>query len=146
MVLVVAAAVAGAFIVFRSRDDGGTGSDEAYVRAVCVATKTFGEETERYFSDPELVQDSEKLSKAIAGPLRTYVNRMAAAKPPPDARDYHEAAVRQLRTLLAAAERGEILQALRDFGDTPEPPPEVEARLSAVAESIEECEDINPFD
>jgi len=122
-------------------DDDGGGSDEGYVKALCNATNSFTADLDEAFTATDEEEATEKFIEAF----NAFVDNMAAADPPSDAKEAHEAMVNALRDAQDAVEEDglDALEAL----DVPtvEPDQDVQDRLTKAAEGIEECEGADLF-
>lgn len=129
-------------------DGGGTGSDEDYVRDVCGAMAKFDEGLDDLLgSSPSSLDEIEELTKDMGSLFKDMANDLDDANPPADAKEANDALVSFLKEAAETLESGDI-EAIDSLGEEPEfsLPEDVEARLSAVAEDIEECDDLDtPF-
>lgn len=102
---------------------GPAGSDEDYLRAVCIGTSNF--------SNALLSKTS---AEEIAAVVREFADEMKALSPPADLAEYNaqfvaylEAALEEPTSLVTTA--------------PPEPPAEARRRLAALEPTIPECKD-----
>jgi hypothetical protein len=102
---------------------GPAGSDEDYLRAVCIGTSNF--------SNALLSKTS---AEEIAAVVREFASEMRALSPPADLAEYNaqfvaylEAALEEPTSLVTTA--------------PPEPPADVRRRLAALEPTIPECKD-----
>ncbi len=128
--LLLAVALPLVFAACGDDDDGpsgsttpGTGSDEDYLRAICIGTSNFSN---------ALVSKSDPAE--IAQVVREFADQMAAVNPPADLTEYNasfvaylEAAVDDPTSLVTTA--------------PPEPSDDVRRRMAALEPTIDECKD-----
>jgi hypothetical protein len=120
---------------------GGGGNDEGYVKALCNATNSFTEKLGEAFA----ATDEEEATEKFIDAFNAFVDDMAGAKPPSDAKEAHDAMVKALRDAQDAVEEDglDALDAI-DF-PTVEPDPDVQDRLATVAEGVSECDGADLF-
>jgi len=150
--MLIAPALAG-LLVFGGACGGGSGgpsgpeADERYLTELCTG---FGQFTEGFLeavSDLSNESSDREIQDALEKPIDDLVKAMERAEPPRDVRDYHEDSLDQIKDLQEQVRAGNLEALTRqDEGVVPEPPEEVQARLSAVAANISECQGLGLFE
>ena len=126
---------------------GGSGSDEDYVASLCGAYADFEEQFDELLADfnPSNTDDLDDFMSDAAEIVGSVVDGLEDANPPGDVEDAHENLLTAFRSFRDTLEEG-------DFGavesaDEPdfELPQDVEDRLSAAAENVDECRELDLF-
>lgn len=132
-------------------DDGGGGnaaSDEQYVRGVCDALASFQDElTKISDAEPNSVDDLQKLMNSLADAIENVADDLDNINPPADVADSHNAIVQLFRDAVEPLREGDLeaLSALEP-GNAFDPPADVQARLNAAAQNVEECQGLGVFE
>lgn len=142
-------------------DDGGsdsgssvqTGSDEKYVADMCKAFNNYAEGLTKAlasFAKADSEADIEKMLKSIIDPTEDFAKAFSKMKPPADLKDWHAATAKALSAQVKSlkdAEGLDSLDALADVGDIPmgEMPPNIEERLTKIADGNKDCQAANLF-
>ena len=133
----VAIAAGLTMVVLGCSGDGGSGSDEEYVEAICVATDELSDVILQVFSAPSRDNVGEIMTDAYRG----YRDALRDANPPDDMEQYHGelvAIVEEAVDLLDAG--GNPDEAFAATGDLEDPPQAVQDRLTEAAQNVEACE------
>lgn len=131
-------------------DDGGgpagPEADEQYVRQLCIGFEEFTQSFLDAISNLDADSSDEEVQEALEEPIAALVRTMEEADPPGDVRDYHEDSLEQIRRMQEQIREGN-LDALteQEDGVVPEPPADVQERLTEAATRVEECQGINLF-
>lgn len=116
----------------------GTGSDASYVASICKAQVKFQDSLEKIIKDNKDVTDEAKAVTLLTPPMDQLVKDMKAAKPPADARDYHNKVVETFETAIKQLKDKKNVAVLSELD--PGPPPEaVGKRLQAEAAKNADC-------
>lgn len=118
---------------------GGTGSDEAYVASICKAQLKFSTSFKKVMSDPSKFNDPEEVAKIFSAPMDQLVKDMKAAKPPKDAKEYHDQVVKSISDVSAQLKKSKDITSLDLSDDKGEPPAEIAGRLQKIADNNEDC-------
>jgi len=121
--------------------NGGTGSDEQYVSTFCKAAAKFTDDIANATKDPSKLADPTAAANLLVTPLQDYVNALKQAKPPSDAKDFHNAVVKALDDALTSLKTTHDISSFASVGeDLPTPPASVSDRLQKVAEKNSDCQ------
>lgn len=118
-------------------------SDKAYVKDVCSAFNTYFEQAiDAATKDPTLINDPQKLAKAVAPAIKKFADDMAKMRAPDGVQSYHDRVVKQLQQVVDQANSGQIksLADLADVAGNVQPDPALQDRLSAAAKDVSECQ------
>lgn len=102
----------------------GTGSDEDYLRAICIGTSDFS----------NALLSAESVDE-IRGVVEEFADEMRSLNPPADLTDYNQAFV----AYLDAATEGDPTSLVTT--SPPEPPDDVRRRMASLEATIDECRD-----
>lgn len=122
-------------------DGGGTGSDEAYVAAVCKAGAKFQEDLFAALGTMDFDAPEEDQLKAFEEPFKNFADSLNKAKPPADLKAWHENAVKTINTMVSDIRNGNMDALEGEEDPLGDPPPAAAARLQAIAEKNQECID-----
>ena len=135
--------------------DGGPGSDEEYVKAVCQAVNRSVERSAEIEDEIDEIMAGadnedealEEVFKLTAKPISDFANDLAKAKPPADMKEFHDQVVDAFKTHAKQLEDGDREALVRSAGafDFLEPPQAIQDRLNAVAANTSECDDSDFF-
>ena len=121
-----------------------TGTDKEYVKVVCAAFDNYLKDlTAEITKNSNATSDPAAFFKAILASLETVVNALDKANPPGDVRPYHEALMKQNRTIIADIKANK-LQTIEDFTsrlNAEQPSASIQARLAAAAKDDPACAD-----
>lgn len=124
------------------RPSGNTGSDEAYVSAICKGFSDYFDDLSSMLSGIDFTDPNyeEKLNEKMTDPMRAVAKVFANANPPKDLEDWHKQVVAAFNQTVQALEKGDY-DALEDESlEFPDMPADVEARLEKVAENNKDCQ------
>jgi hypothetical protein len=130
------------------------GRDADYVREFCAIDSAFGANLvaaaqELVARGLDSVTDPEVLTELVVPPLREYIDGLRRVNPPSDVRPYHEDLIEAMEAQVQLIETGgfDTDQLGTDpFADLVEPPPEIQARLAAIAAEAADCNGVSFFD
>ncbi|MCC6381502.1 MAG: hypothetical protein IT304_03290 [Dehalococcoidia bacterium] len=118
-------------------------SDKAYVKSVCSSFNTYFEQAiDAATKDPTLINDPQKLAKAVAPAIKKFADDMAKLRVPDGVQSYHGQVVKQLRQVVDQANSGQIksLADLADVAGSVRPDQALGERLAAAAKDVPECQ------
>ncbi|MCZ2108009.1 MAG: hypothetical protein LC118_00295 [Dehalococcoidia bacterium] len=122
-----------------SKPSSGTGGDEQYVATICKAAVKMQDSMDKV--DLTKIESVDDAVKAMTGPLDQFIKDIKNAKPPKDAKEYHEAVVKKMSDAVASLKKDKDAAAFGEgFGDMPEPPAAVKERLQKVAKDNADCQ------
>jgi len=122
-------------------DNGGSGSDEDYVAAICAAQLKFQQAGEDLEDELAAVENEEDAIDLILGPLGELISDFEDANPPGDAEAYHNLVVDSFREMERTLQEEKSIAALDELEELPDPPADVSARLDAIAAENQDCID-----
>lgn len=133
---------------------GTGGRDADYVREFCAIDSAFGAglvaaAEELVARGLDSVTDPNVLTELVVPPLREYIDGLRRVNPPSDVRPYHEDLIEAMEAQVQLIETGafDADQLGADpFADLVEPPPEIQARLAAIAATAADCNGVSFFD
>jgi hypothetical protein len=119
-------------------DSSSGGSDEAYVAAVCKASVKYIDAVAKVFGDVKEDASEADQAKAAAGPVEQFGKDLKAAKPPSDAKEYHNTVVKFYADATKRLKDGDGSV----FDESPgDPPAAVAARLDKLAADNKDCQE-----
>ncbi len=131
---------------------GGGGSpatDEEYVKAVCTTVGDLQTQMSSLTADAASAKDVaalQKLMDNVANALDDAADSLDKVNPPADVKDAHKEVVQAFRDAAKAMKDGDT-EALNNFDPGNIAPDEaVQARLSAAARNVDECNGLGLFD
>jgi hypothetical protein len=122
-------------------------SDQAYAATVCTAfNKYLASAVAQAIQDPSVLSDPTKLAKVGGPALTTFADDMTKVTPPVGLETYHTALIASVRTLVDRLNNGQVRSAqdLADIGRQIQPDAATQARLTAAAKPISDCNSV-PF-
>jgi hypothetical protein len=124
-----------------SSSSGGSGSDvdKRYVAAVCKAQLKLQDSLLNAEEDNADASEEEAVEILIPF-MQTYVNDLKKAKPPSDAKEFHDDVVKAFSDGIAKLKKEKSIDVLQDI-DPGSPPRRVAERLDKVAEDNEDCQE-----
>jgi hypothetical protein len=117
----------------------GTGTDAAYVAAICKAQATFQATVEKIGTENANVTDPAKQAALLQPPVDQLVKDIKAANPPADAKAYHDSVVKAFEDASAALKAKKNPDALNSVSSPGPPPPDVAKRLQTIADTNQDC-------
>lgn len=118
----------------------GSGSDEAYVAAICKAQARFFESFDKAMSDPSKLNDPKEAAKLFIGPFEQLEKDVKAARPPKDVKEYHDQMVKAISGASTQLKDSKDITTLDLESDIKDPPQEITDRLQKIAEKNEDCQ------
>lgn len=121
--------------------DDGAGSDESFVRALCVAQTELSDGVDDAVAAAGSQTDPEKTIDLLIPPLEAYVDAFKDADPPEDLKDWHGTSGDQIEAAVEKFKEERTLASLEGFEDSPvpDPPAAAKARLREAATGVPEC-------
>jgi hypothetical protein len=127
-----------------------TDTDKNYVQAVCSAFNTYYQSTlTALANDPSLQEDNVKALQVITPFIKTFGDNLAKAKPPADAKEFHDSLVNSVKNVVDKVQKGEV-KSTDDLnslgGEVKQLSQSTQERLDAAAQNVKECqESVSPF-
>jgi len=118
---------------------GGSGTDEAYVGAICSALLTFQDDVTKVIADASGDETDEEAAVLLVKPLEAYVKNLKKANPPSDVKEYHEDIVSKTEDAVKKIKDDKNLDAFNDIGDPKDPPQDIKDRLNDAASKNQDC-------
>ncbi|MEX0781625.1 MAG: hypothetical protein WD557_03175 [Dehalococcoidia bacterium] len=120
------------------------GTDEGYVRGLCVAMDEFFRDVEtatRTITPADPAGVAREFAKAFGPPLVRFAEDMNQIAPPADVMAWHDKAAEDLGRIAARIQAGEGLTEIARLGDRPLPdlPDAIQQRIGAAAATVPEC-------
>lgn len=148
-----AAAMAALALVFAAcggDDDGGSsgngsgsGTDQAYVAAICKAQLGFFQDLDKAINESTGDETEAQVVEILTPALDRWVAGIRNARPPADIRDYHNEVVRVASDAVNRIKETKSVDALDTLDSIPEAPAAVRDRLNAIARDNKDCQEVD---
>ncbi len=124
-----------------SVNSAGTGSDDQYLKALCVAARALADANKK---ESQSAKSFDELAKKLTGPYQEYARGFAAANPPSDLKERHDAAAAKINAAVAVLARDGNSKALDGVAQAPffEFPEPARGRLADLAPKMTECNNL----
>ena len=119
----------------------GTGTDQQYLKDLCVAGRAVADANKK---ESVAAKSFNELAGKMAGPYENYAKAFAAANPPPDLKQWHDAAVTKINSAVAVLSKDKNSKALDGVAEAPysELPDPAKGRLAVLAPTMKECNNL----
>jgi hypothetical protein len=127
--------------------DTGKGTDEAFMRDLCVAFANYGKAVDAALKDASTSGDPGKGFAKLAAVIDQFAGAFKQAEPPADIKDWHSRTANALSAAAAQLRTANDFSALEALGNSliPDPPGDAQKRLEGVAAKIKECQGLAMF-
>lgn len=119
----------------------GSGTDEQYLKDLCTAARALADANKK---ESVAAKTFNELAGKMAGPYENYAKAFAAASPPPDLKQWHDASVAKINAAVAVLSKDKNSKALDGVAEAPysEFPDPAKGRLAALAPTMKQCNNL----